>query len=407
MELVVSTQTVLTDKQLKDIFPSLEKIIEDRKDIHHNDSGIKTVDSTSLHGLLCGSVKSLFTTLASILTAKKSYSKDTEDLFNNLKGCILPSAAYKNSNTNTNSQGGVAGVLPVGQTSDNTASVGLGGETVDLDDVSFRLKDTPEDVTTLTPEDVSLIEDIVQNLLQLNILYNGSTTDDIIRYIIRRYIQQKLTNNGIQVKTNNREGLFNRIFSSGKKLYVLFDSKGQTIAYGAEFYRDIHLKHISSDLVSFYCMGDDTTQKYTILEFDPKRFKDSVAFTNTVHSGIGRRRTDNSVKVDGVFLYISGEGVDNIDKAIQVLGICADEQLGGFSLGEYSYPGEVSFRKQLDLHPNYQQRFGGKKRSSKKTTKRRCGNSKARYYRRCSPMKHPKKTIRQQRRRFSVRRKKT
>ncbi len=271
----------------------------------------------------------------------------------------------------------------------------------------------------LTPEDVKLIEDIVQDLLQLNILHNGSTTDDIFRYIIRKYIQQKLTNNRIQVKTNNREGLFNRIFKDKHKLYVLFESTGQTIAYGEQYYRDIPLKRIYSDLESFYCMGVDTTQnqstigsnsppqKYTILEFDPKKIIPGiVAFTNAVNSGIGRTLTDHSFTDKGVFLYISGEGVDNIDKAIQVLDICADEQLGGFSLGEYSYPGEFSFREQLDLHPNYQRKFGGKKRSSKKTTKRRCGNSKARYYRRCSPMKHPKKTIRQQRRRFSVRRKK-
>ena len=382
MEQFVSTQTVLTDEELKRIFPSLENIIEDRKNIHQN-SKSKIVDSETLHRRLCDSVKSLFTRLASRLTAKKSYKTETNDLFNKLKDCILPPKQNRAQRFITN----------------NT-------------DVK------------LTPEDVTLIDDIVQDLLQLNILHNGSTTDDIIRYIIRRYIQRKLTNNEIQVKTNNREGLFNRIFNDKDKhkLYVLFESTGRTIAYGAEFCRDnIPLKRIYSDLEPFYFMRVDTTQnqpttdfnsppqKYTILEFDPERFQDSVAFTNAVHYGIREIRSDRPVTVnDKVFLYISGEGVDKIDEAIQVLDICADEQLGGFSQGEYSYPGEFSFRDQdVQLHPNYQQHnFGGKKRSSKKTTKRRCGNSKARYYRRCSPMKHPKKTIRQQRRRFSVRRKK-
>lgn len=392
MERVVSTQTVLTDEQLKDIFPSLEKIIEDRKDIHQNYDS-KIVDSKTLHRLLCDSVKSLFTTLASRLTAKKSYTTKTNDLFNKLKGCILPPKQNRAQRFFTN----------------NT-------------DVK------------LTPEDVTLIDDIVQDLLQLNILHNGSTTDDIIRYIIRRYIQRKLTNNEIQVKTNNREGLFNRIFTGKKKLYVLFESTGQIVdykaEYGAEFCRDnIPLKRIYSDLEPFYFMRVDTTQnqsistigynsrpqKYTILEFDPKkRFQDSVAFTNTVDYGIRRKQGDIPFSVEGVFLYISGKGVDNIDKAIQVLDICADEQLGGFSLGEYYYPGNETQTQPQYEYSHAHSRFipiirgnsGGKKRSSKKTTKRRCGNSKARYYRRCSPMKHPKKTIRQQRRRFSVRRKK-
>ena len=383
MSIFVSTQNVLTDEELKINFPDLEEIIRKRRFITYStddDDKGRIVDSTTEPTLLRDSVKSLFTTLSTRLNSKKSYAEKTDELFNKLKSCILPPK-----------QGRVK---------------------------SFFTKNTD---VTLTSEDVELIENIVRELLKLNKINNNSKKEDIIRYIIRRYIQQKLKNNGILVETNNREGLFNKIFSGKKKLYVLFESTNKSIQAS----RDVSLKVIDSYLETLYCLVHDTENThpipttfssrpkvkiYSIVEFDPANFNDEDAFTNAIHVGIGQTLRNDSVRISSVFLYISGNGVDTIDEAMQVLDIYADEEIGGFSEGEYSHPGiqthfySVSRGRMLrKIDERYQ---GGKKRSSKKTTKRRCGNSKARYYRRCSPMKHPKKTIRQQRRRFSVRRKK-
>ena len=384
MSIFVSTQNVLTDEELKINFPDLEEIILKRRfrtySTDDDDKG-RIVDSTTEPTLLRDSVKSLFTTLSTRLNSKKSYAEKTDELFNKLKSWILPPK-----------QGRVK---------------------------RFFTKNTD---VTLTSKDVELIENIVRELLKLNKINNNSKKEDIIRYIIRRYIQQKLKNNGILVETNNREGLFNKIFSGKKKLYVLFESTNKSIQAS----RDVSLKVIDSYLETLYCLVHDTEnthpiptlffsspptlKRYSIVEFDPANFNDKYAFTNAIHRGIGQSLRNESVIIKGVvFLYISGNGVDTIDEAMQVLDIYADEEIGGFSEGEYFHPGTQAL-VYSDPHsrmiPNFALHQAGKKRSSKKTTKRRCGNSKARYYRRCSPMKHPKKTIRQQRRRFSVRRKK-
>lgn len=379
------TQNVLTDEELKSKFPNLEEIIGSRNFKTYVKDGDKVgeiVDSTTEPTLLRDSVKSLFTTLATRLNSKKSYAEKTDELFNKLKSWILPPK-----------QGRVK---------------------------RFFTKNTD---VTLTSKDVELIENIVRELLKLNKINNKSKKEDIIRYIIRKYIQQKLKNNGILVETNNHEGLFNKIFSGKKKLYVLFESTNKSIQAS----RDVSLKVIDSYLETLYCHGDDTenthplpttiyfssrpkVKGYSIVEFDPANYNDKYAFTNAIHLGIGQSLRNDSVIIKGVvFLYISGNGVDTIDEAMQVLDIYADEEIGGFSEGEYFHPGTqalVYSEPHSGMIPNFALHQGGKKRSSKKTTKRRCGNSKARYYRRCSPMKHPKKTIRQQRRRFSVRRKK-
>jgi hypothetical protein len=260
----------------------------------------------------------------------------------------------------------------------------------------------------MTNDDIQYFEAEIVKKKEMTMNYTWA-----VRSIVRKYIQNKLeklqiiveTNNKVTLGPNNIKGLLDR----KDKLYVL--KKHHTT--GRQQDRDpkvkfefIYLEETSvGDPNPLYILtaGTHNEDKFTIREYDRGKSNSDVEFVSHLYDDL-MRGVDQSVT--DAFLFISGPGISDLNKAKAVLHLYADSEVGGFTKGGLSSKSdliEYVSKKPIvpaTVDPDYKKlidRFasgGGTKRTSKKTTRRRRRNSKYRYSRTSVRVKHHKKTAR-------------